>query len=335
MHLDQLGRREFMIMLGGATGAAWPLLTHAQGARKIPLVGVLWHAGSADEEAIYLNAFVDGMKGLGYFDGKTVTLEHRFPNEMPERFISLAADLVALKPDVIVAVTRPAAAAAQRATAVIPIVFIVVPDPVGTDLVGSLARPGGNITGFTHIVVELSAKRLALFKEAFPEASRVALLVNATDPRGMERYIDEFQEGAKAAGLDVRPLQVRSLEDFAGAFDRIAADHLDGVILPADGLFYQGRVLLARLALSRRLPLVVYSRETLEAGALMSYGADQRAIFRRAATYVDKILKGERPADLPVEQPTRFETLINLKTAKALGLTLPPTVLALADQVIE
>jgi putative tryptophan/tyrosine transport system substrate-binding protein len=296
---------------------------------------VLWHAGSAEEEAIYLGALLEGFKELGYVDGKTIVLEHRFPNEIPERFVSLAVELAALKPDVLVAVTRPAAIAAQRATATIPIVFVVVPDPVGTKLVNSLARPGGNVTGLTHIAVELSGKRLAFFKEAFPRASRVALVLNGNDVPGMQRYIDEFQTAAVALSVSVRPVEVRSLGDFESAFDTIFAERLDGVILPADGLFYQGRMRLAQLALQRRLPLVVYSRETLEAGALMSYGADLRTIFRRAAVYVDKIIKGERPGDLPVEQPTKFEFLVNLKTAKALDLMFPEMLLARADEVIE
>jgi putative ABC transport system substrate-binding protein len=327
-------RRDFINVVGGAV-VAWPLGVLAQPAGKLPRVGVLWHAGSAEEEAIYLGALLEGFKELGYVDGKTIVLEHRFPNEIPERFVSLAVELAALKPDVLVAVTRPAAIAAQRATATIPIVFVVVPDPVGTKLVNSLARPGGNVTGLTHIAVELSGKRLAFFKEAFPRASRVALVLNGNDVPGMQRYIDEFQTAAVALSVSVRPVEVRSLGDFESAFDTIFAERLDGVILPADGLFYQGRMRLAQLALQRRLPLVVYSRETLEAGALMSYGADQRAIFRRAAVYVDKIIKGERPGDLPVEQPTRFEFLVNLKTAKALDLMFPEMLLARADEVIE
>jgi putative ABC transport system substrate-binding protein len=329
-----MGRRQFITLVGGAA-AAWPLAARAQVSKKTPRVGVLWHAGSAEEEAIYLEAFLEGLKGLGYIDGKTISLEHRFPNEIPERFVELGAELAALKPDVLVAVTRPAAMAAQRATTTIPIVFIVVPDPIGTKLVNSLARPGGNITGLTHIAVELSAKRLALFKEVFPNASRAALLVNSSDPPGMRRYIDEFRTAGATLGVTIHPVEVRSPKDFEPALDKIVAERLDGVVVPADGLFYQGRTLLAKSALQRSLPLVVYSRETLEAGALMSYGADQRAIFRRAANYVDKILKGERAADLPVEQPTKFETLVNLKTAKALGLAIPDMTLVRADEVIE
>jgi ABC-type uncharacterized transport system substrate-binding protein len=169
----------------------------------------------------------------------------------------------------------------------------------------------------------------------FPTASRAALLVNSSDPLGMRRYIDEFRTAGATLGVTVHPVEVRSPKDFEPALDKIVAERLDGVVVPADGLFYQGRTLLAQSALQRRLPLVVYSRETLEAGALMSYGADQRAIFRRAANYVDKILKGESAADLPVEQPTKFETLVNLKTAKALGLAIPDMTLVRADEVIE
>ena len=326
-------RREFISILGAA--AVWPINVAAQQRGKVPRVGVLWHAGSAEEEAIYLAALQQGLASLGYVDGKTIALEHRFPNEEPQRFESLAAELASLRVDVLVAVTRPAALAAQRATATIPIVFIVVPDPVGTKLVNSLARPGGNITGLTSIALELSAKRLALFKEAFPRMSRVALLVNANDPQGTIRYLDESRTAAAALGLDVQPVEVRSIADFEQACDRIVEGRMEGLVIGPDGLFYQGRERIAQAALKRRLPVMMFSRETLQAGGLMSYGPDLRVIFRRAASYVDKIVKGEKPADLPVEQPTRFEFLINLKTARALGLDIAPMLLTRADEVIE
>jgi putative ABC transport system substrate-binding protein len=327
-------QREFITLFGGGA-VAWPLAARAQPTQKMPKVGVLWHAGSAEEEAIYLGELQQGLNGLGYVDGKTIALEARFPNEQPERFVSLAAELAALKVDVLVAVTQQAARAAQRATTTIPIVFIAVPDPVGAKLVNNLARPGGNITGLTHIALELSGKRLAVFKEAFPRMTRVALLVNANNQQAAERYIDETKTAASALGLDVQPVEVRSLEDFEQAFDKIVEGRLEGVAVPADPLFYQGRTLMAEASRTRRLPLMVYSRETLEAGALMSYGADQRKIFRRAAAYVDKILKGEKPADLPVEQPTKFEFLINNRTAKAIGFTISDSLLLRADEVIE
>jgi putative tryptophan/tyrosine transport system substrate-binding protein len=330
----QMQRRQFLTLIGG-TAASWPLTAQAQRSGKVPRVGVLWHAGSADEEAVYLSALVRGLGALGYVDGSTIMLEHRFPNEQPERFVSMAAELAGLSIDVLVAVTPLGALAAQRASSSIPIVFIVVPDPVGTGLVSNLARPGGNITGLTHIAVELNAKRIALFKEAFPRFTRAALLVNPNDPRTMQRYIDEARVAAATLALEIQPVEIKSLATIEQAFDRIVSERLEGVVAGADGLFYQGRAALAQAALARHLPFIVYSRETLEAGALMSYGADVREVFRKAAGYVDKILRGEKAADLPVEQPTKFEFLVNLKTAKALGVELPPTLLARADQVIE
>jgi putative tryptophan/tyrosine transport system substrate-binding protein len=328
-------RREFITAIV-AGAAALPFVAQAQQQRgKVPRVGVLWHAGSAEEEALYLTALLQGLGRLGYFDGRTIVLENRFPNEQPERFVSMATELAAFNVDVLIAVTPLAALAAQRATATIPIVFIVVPDPVGTKLVNSLARPGGNITGLTHIAVELSAKRLAVFKEAFPRMSRVSLLLNANDQQGMLRYIDETRAATTALGLDFQPVEVRSTKDFEQACDKMVEWRTQGVLLGPDGLFYQGRLVLAQAALTRRLPLMGYNREILQAGALMSYGPDFQEIFRRAAIYVDKIIKGELPANLPVEQPTKFEFLINQKTAKALGLELAPTLLARADEVIE
>jgi putative ABC transport system substrate-binding protein len=329
----RMQRREFITLLSGA--AVWPLSAHAQQRGKVPRVGVLWHAGSAEEEAIYLNAFQQGLDGLGYIDGRTVTLEHRFPNEQAERFVSLAAELVGLRVDVLVVVTGLAAAAAQWATTAIPIVFILVPDPIGTKLVSSLARPGGNITGLTNLSVELSAKRLAIFKEVLPRVTRVALLVNPTDKQGMQRYIDETKAAATSLGLDVQPVEVQSVGDFEQALDSVVEGRLEGALTVLNGVFYQGRSLIAQAAIARRLPLMVLSRETLQAGGLMSYGADLPAIFRRAAAYVDKLLKGAKAADLPVEQPTKFEFLINLKTAKALGLEISSMMLSRADEVIE
>jgi putative ABC transport system substrate-binding protein len=327
-------RRRFIEVIVGGLLAA-PLGAEAQQRGRIPLVGVLWHAGSAEEEAVYLGAFRQGLNELGYVEGSTIRLENRFPNEEPERFVSLAVELAERKVDVLVAVTRLAASAAQRATTTIPIVFIVVPDPVGSKLVESLGRPGGNITGLTHIALELSAKRLQILKDALPRVSRVALLVNGNDQAQSQRYISESQAAAVALGLTVQPVELRTPRDFEPAFDKIMEGHLQAVAVGADGLFYQGRAQMAQAALKRRLPLVVYSRETLEVGALLSYGANQQEIFRRGAVYVDKILKGAKPADIPVEQPTKFDLIINLKTAKVLGLTIPQSLLLRADEVIQ
>ena len=327
-------RRDFVKAAGGIF-VAWLPPAHAQHTKKIPRVGVLWHAGSAQEEAVYLGAFQQGLDGLGYVDGKTIRLEQRFPDEIPERFVSLANELAGLRPDVLVAVTQQAAVAAKQATATIPIIFVDVPDPVGVKLVKSLSHPGSNITGLTHIAAELSGKRLALFKEAFPQMTRMALLVNANDQETTKRYIDEANAAATALGLNVQPVEVRSLADLNEAFDKIVAGGLEGVAVPAEPLFYQGRSLMSQAAITRRLPLMVHSRELLEAGALMSYGPDHRRIFRRAAGYVDLILRGEKPADLPVEQPTKFEFLINNKTAREIGFSISESLLLRADEVIE
>jgi putative ABC transport system substrate-binding protein len=325
-------RREF-IVLCIAAGASRPLSARTE--RPSKRVGVLWHAGSAQEEMPYFDGLHQALAELGYVDGKTITLEDRFPNEKPEEFAGLAAELAALPVDVFVAVTLPAALAAQVATKTIPIVFILVPDPVRSKLVNSFARPGGNITGLTQIAVELSAKRLELLKEAFPRIARVALIVNANDQQTMRRVIQENKTAASALGLDIQPVEVRSLQDFEQACDRIVESRLEGIVVYPDGLTYQGRTLLARYARERRLPLVVFSRESLIAGALMSYGPDYTNIFRRAAMYIDRILKGDKPADLPVELPTKFELFVNLKKAKSLGIELPPTLLTRADEVIE
>jgi putative ABC transport system substrate-binding protein len=325
-------RREFVAAVLGAI--SWPAFAQAQ-PPKVPRVGVLWHAGSAQEEAIYLSAFERGLGELGYVEGRTILLEHRFPNEEPERFASMAAELVAHKVDVLVTASRPAAVAAHRATTSIPIVFIVVPDPVEIKLVESLGRPGGNITGLTNMAVELSAKRLALFKDALPRLRRVALLVNANDDLGMNRYVEETRDAGAVLGVEIQPVGIRTVGDMEGAFDQVVGTGCDGVVTVADGLIYQGRVAAAQAALSRRLPLMMVTREMLQAGSLMTYGPDHQDIFRRAAGYVDKIIKGERPSELPVEQPTKFQFLINLKTAKALSLDIAPTLLARADEVLE
>ena len=327
-------RREFIALMGG-TAAAWPFPAVAQQPIKIPRIGVLWHAGSEQEEAIYLGALRQGFRDIGYVEGKTLLLENRFPNEQPDRMLSMAKELVALPVDVLVAVTALSALAAQRATATIPIVFVVVPDPVAIKLVGSLANPGGNVTGTSHITVELSAKRLELLKATISNLYRVALLVNPNDLVMTPRYIAESQAAASTLALTVEPVNVRTLDDFGSAFDEIAGARLEAVSVGTNGLFFQGREVMAQLALKNHLPLIAYSKETFDAGALMSYGADQVPMFQRTAVYVDKILKGEKPADIPVELPTKFQFRVNLTTARALGLAVPPSLLATADEVIE
>ncbi len=327
-------RREFITTLGAAA-AVWPFAAEAQQARQKRIIGVLWHAASAEEEAVYLGALREGLTELGYVEDRNIVLENRFPAEQWERFISLAVELVQLKPDILVAVSRPAAIAAQRASATIPIVFSVVPDPVGDKLVESLARPGKNITGLSNMALDLSAKRIELLKDMVAGLSRVALLVNAGDPQGARRYVEESKAAASPLGITIEPVEVRGLGEIPSAFSKIDQLNVNGLVGTADSLFTVERKNIIQLAIERRLPTMMHSRETAQAGALMSYAPSYVMMLRRTAFYVDKILKGVRPADLPVEQPTKFELVINLKTGKALGLTVPPTLLARADEVIE
>jgi putative ABC transport system substrate-binding protein len=333
----QMRRREFITLLGGTVLplSVWSLAARGEEASLQRRIGVLWHAASAEEEAVYLGALREGLADLGYVEGRNIVLENRFPAEQWERFISLAAELVELKPDMLVAVSRPAAIAAQRATTTIPIIFSVVPDPVGSKLVVSLARPGGNITGLSNMALDLSAKRIEFLKEMVGGLSRVALLVNAGDEEGARRYVEESQVAARPLGITIVPVEVRGLGEIPRAFSMIDQLNVNGVVGTADSLFTVERKNIIQLALERHLPTMMHSRETVAAGALMSYAPSYVQILRRTAVYVDKILKGVRPADLPVEQPTKFELVINLKTAAALGLTVPPTLLSRADEVIE
>ncbi len=328
-------RRSLLVGLAvGPLSTALPAF--AQQGGKSPRIGVLWHAGSAEEEKIPLGGLVEGFRNLGYVDGKNIVLEHRFPNEQLERFFSLAAELVQLKVDVLIAVTRQAALAAQSATTTIPTVFIAVPDPVGSKLIDSLARPGGNITGLTNMAVELVPKRMEVLKEAIPGLSRMALLVNASFPEGARSYIEIAQTAARPLGVTLQPVEIRTAADIERAFSMTTQSRLQGMCLTSDGLIYVEQRRLAKLAQDRNLPLIGYTREMAQwTGMLMTYGPSNIALFNRAAYFVDKILKGAKPADLPVEQPTKFELVINMKTAKALGLTIPPSLLIRADEVIQ
>lgn len=321
-------RRQFIALVGCV--AACPFGALAQG--RVPKIGVLWHAANAEEETPFFGSLIEGFKNLGYGEGRIV-LEHRFPNEKPELFTSMAAELASLNPDVLVAVGA-AAPYVVKSTANIPIVFMYVPDPVGSKLVQSIQRPGGNATGLSNFSLELSAKRLEFLKEIVPSLSRVALLVNP-NAKISELYIEQSKAAEHKLGLTTHPFQVRSLSELESAFDAMVKAEMQAVVVNAESLFYVGKEAIAKLATARRLPTCLWVREGVEAGALVSYGTDQRAIARRTAGYVDRILKGEKPADIPVEQPTRFELVINLKTAKALGLTMPPALLTRADEVIE
>lgn len=329
----EISRRELMVLLGGTIGLS-PHAAGAQQSRRTARVAVLWHAGSPEEEGPYLEAVRLGFRELGYTEGHSMTLEHRFPNEEPERFRSMAAELAALKPDVLLTAGGPASIAAKNVTTTIPVVFICVPDPLSSRLVESLARPGANITGLTNFAVQLCAKRLEYLKETVPSLSRVALLINP-NVQITHRYIEESETAASRLGLTLSRIEARSVDELPRAFQTMGKVRAQAVVVNAEGVFFQGRTIVAQMALARRLPACVFSRETLEAGAFMSYGPDQRAIFRRAAAYADKILKGAKPADLPVEQPSLFEFLINRRTARALGVTVPASVQTRVDQVIE
>ena len=330
-----MDRRRFLLTsLPGVLAA--PLFAGAQPATRIPRIGVLWHAGSAEEEKIPLDGLVEGFRDAGYVDGKNIVLEHRFPNEQPERFFTLALQLVQMKVDVLIAVTRNAALAAQRATTSIPTVFVAVPDPVGSKLVDNLGRPGGNMTGLTNMAVELVPKRVQVLKEAVPGLSRMALLVNAGVPDAARSYVEVAQPAARQVGVELQPVEIRTPADIERAFALVAQNRLQGMCLTSDGLIYVEQQRLARLAQERNVALIGYTREMAQwPGMLMTYGASNVALFKRVAYFVDKILKGAKPGDLPVEQPTKIEVIVNLKTATALGLTIPPSVLARADQVLE
>jgi putative ABC transport system substrate-binding protein len=328
---SNIERRKFLATLGGA--AAWPLVARAQQGGKIPTVGYLWHAGSPQEEAPYFEALLEGFARLGYVNGRNIKLEHRFPNETPERFKSMAAELVSLNVDVLMggAVASPYL---RDATTKIPIVFMFVPDPVGMKLVQSIARPGGNITGLSNFGRDVAGKRLQLLKEIVPGLSRVALLINSDHPT-TPVFIEVMQAAADQLGLVLQTFDARSLEEIEPALDAMVRAGMQAVTPVQGGLFFQARALIPKLAIARRLPMLAYSRETFEYGALLSYAADQVEMCRRSAVYADKILKGAKPGDLPVEQPTKFEFLINLKTAKTLGLAIPLHLQQLADEVIE
>jgi putative ABC transport system substrate-binding protein len=323
-------RRDVMALIAGA--AALPLAIRGQERRRVPKVGVLWHAADSDGEWPYYGCLLDGFQELGYTSGK-IELIHRFPNEKPEKFQSMAAELVALAPDVLVGVGG-AAPYVKKATSTIPMVFMYVADPIGAKLVESIRHPGGNATGLTNFGLELVGKRLAYLKEINPQLTRAAMMVNPTNPIS-NFYIEQSNVAGPKLGLTCKSYSVGTLDDLQPAFDAMVADGMQAVLFNAESLFYVGRKTIAELALARKLPCCGYVKEVLEAGVLISYGADQRLIARRTAYFVDRILKGEKPAEMPVEQPTGFQLCINLTTAKALGLSIPPTLLASADDVVE
>jgi putative ABC transport system substrate-binding protein len=324
-------RRDFVV--GFSAAATWPFAARAQQPKKIPRIGVLWHAANADEEDVYLSVLTKAFGDLGYVDGKSIQLEHRFPDEQPDRFRAFAREFVETKVDAIVAVTALGAKEAKQATNTIPVVFVADPDPVGSGLVESLAHPGGNATGLSLMAIDVTGKRLGLFKELVPNLSRVAIMVDPRDSAA-PRFRAAYEKAAKPLGISTQIVEVTTSDGIEQAFSAIAQDGLDGAALAGPMLLNQ-RVRVGVSALAHKIPTLSGVAEMVPHGLLLSYGQDFPDFFRRAVGYADKILKGAKPADLPVEQPTRFKLVINLKTAKGLGLSIPPTLLITADEVID
>jgi putative tryptophan/tyrosine transport system substrate-binding protein len=324
-------RREFITLLGGAA-AAWPLAARAQQLGKLPTVGYLG-GGTLTTQRAELDAFVQRLRELGWIEGRTIALEFRWAEGRPERFAEIAAEFVRLKVDVIVTSGTPPALAAKQATSVIPVV-ITVADPVGSGLVASLARPGGNITGLSLQQADLAGKRLELLREVIPALRRLAILANVGNPNAVPE-MGEVRAAARTLGLEVTVFEIRRAEDIAPAFEVLIKDRSEALYVVGDPLLTTNRLRINTFALAARLPTMFTQRQYVEAAGLMSYGPNFPDLSRRAADYVDKILRGAKPADLPVEQPTKFDLVINLVAAKALGLTVPPTLLARADEVIE
>jgi putative tryptophan/tyrosine transport system substrate-binding protein len=325
-------RRDFIALLGCAS-TAWPLAAWAQQAKKIPRVGVIWHAANAEEEEVYLSVLAKAFSDLGYVDGKSIHLEHRFPAEQPDRFRAFAREFVESRMDAIIATTTLGAREAQQATSTIPIVFVLDPDPVGSGLVESLARPGGNLTGLSLMARDLSGKRLALLKELVPNLSRMAMMADPRDPY-ITRFSAGYEKAAKALGVTTQIFEVSTPDGIEQVFSAISRDGFDGVALAGSMLFSE-RARVGASALEHKMPTVTVIAEMVPHGLLLSYGQDVPDFFRRSAAYVDKILKGAKPADLPVEQPTQFKLVINSRTAKHLGLTIPQSLLVTATEVIE
>ena len=313
---------------------ATPLATGAQPAAKVPRIGFLFGGSQGDNPQI-AGAFQQGLRRLGYVEGRNIIIEYRYAEGRLDRFPELAAALVRLKVDVIVAPGTAAAQAARNATATIPIVLVLAGNPVGDGLIKSFARPGGNVTGLTMSVEqEIGGKYLELLKEAVPTISRVAILWNPlTAPHTV--MLKEAEPAARALGLTLQPVSARRPDEIDGAFAAMSRARADGLIVLADPIFDSVRVRIATLATKGRLPTMHGSGVHPAAGGLMSYGPSLFDLFRRATGYVDRILKGAKPADLPVERPSKFDLVVNLRTAKALGLTVPPSVLARADEIIE
>jgi putative ABC transport system substrate-binding protein len=325
-------RREFLTVLGG-TVAVWPLATRAQ-QKSMPVIGYL-SVGFPQLQHPFLIAFREGLRENGYVEGQNLEIEYRWAEEQYDRLPALAADLARRKVDVIVATGEPPLRAAASATSTIPVVFITGSDPVQSGQVASLARPGGNMTGFTAIATELIAKRFELLSELLPQARIITLLVNPNSLNVSEVTIGLAQQAARAKGIELITLKAGKEDDFETAFTSMVKLRADALVVGADAFFFARREQIAALAARYAVPAIYELQEFVSAGGLISYGPNVASLRRQVGVYAGKILKGAKPADLPIQQPTKFDLTVNLKTAKALGLTVPPSLLGRADEVIE
>ncbi len=330
-HFHQWKRREFIALLSGAA-ALLPLAAQAQRAAKLPTIGFVG-AGTPSTYGQWVTAFVQRLRELGRIEGSNVAIEYRWAEGRSERYPEIVAEFVGLKVDVIVTVGTPATIAAKQATSATPIVFVGPGDPVGAGLVATLGRPGGNVTGLSNQGLELIGKRIELLREVIPGLRRLGILGNSGNATSVIA-IREVQSVARALGIGVLTPEIRRPEDIAPAFEALK-DRVDAIYVATDALLSSNRIRINKLALDLRLPTQHGLREYVEAGGLMSYGPSFPAMFRRAGELVDRILRGTKPADIPVEQPTKFDLAINLITAKALGLTIPMSLLLRADETIE
>jgi len=321
-------RREFMTVLGGAA-VAWPLAAHAQQPGKVWRMGFIAHG----HESFY-DALFEGLREYGYEEGRNLIVERRYAQGQAERFKEFAAEMVRLNVDIIIVVTTPAALAVKKATTTIPIVHPNAIDPLNTGLIASLAHPGGNLTGGAQLTAEVSAKRLEILKRVVPRLSRVAALWNPANPALVFSW-KETQGAARALGVTLQSHEVQGPKNFAAAFAMTADERPDALLVLQDAVTMQQRNEIIDFAIQKRLPSMFQEKGWAVAGGLMSYGENLPSMYRRAAYFVDRIFKGAKPADLPVEQATKFDMVLNLKTAKAIGLTIPDSVLVLADEVIE
>jgi putative ABC transport system substrate-binding protein len=326
-------RREFIALLGGAT-FAWPCAASAQQA-AMPVIGVL-HSQSADAFREPLRGFRQGLKDAGYVEGENVAIEYRFADNQMDRLPELAAELVRRRVALIATGGGPVPAfAAKGATATIPIVFTIGDDPVRLGLVASLARPGGNVTGVSFLVTELSAKRLELLRELVPAVARIAVLVNPAEATNTEAILKDVETAARVMGLAIKQLNASTSGEINAAFATLASERPDAIFVATDAFFTARRVQLALLAMLHRIPVIYPIRPFAEAGGLISYGTSLTDTYRQAGVYAGRILKGAKPVDLPVARSTKFELVINAETARMLGLTVPPSLLATTDEVIE